>query len=158
MAKVNPIPPGHTTVTPTITVSDSRKAIEFYKRAFGAIEKGIFEGPDKKIMHAEIQIGNAMVMMNDEIMGNRSPQSYGGSPVSFFLYFEDADAAQKKAVAAGAKELMPVAEMFWGDRMGNVEDPFGYRWNIASRVKEVTPEEMKRAGDEFMKKQMAGAR
>ena len=158
MPKVNPIPRGYSTVTPTLTVSDSRKAIEFYKKAFGAAEKGIFEGPDKKIVHAEILIGNAHLMLNDEVMGNRSPHSYSGSPVTFFLYFEDVDAAQKKAIAAGAKELMPVADMFWGDRMGCVEDPFGYRWNIASRIKEVTPEEMKRAGEEFFKKQMAGAR
>ncbi len=158
MPKVNPIPKGHTTVTPTLTVSDTRKAIEFYKRAFGAVEKGIFEGPDKKIMHAEIQIGNAMVMMNDEVMGNRSPHSHGGSPVSFFLYFEDADAVQKKAIAAGAKEIMPVADMFWGDRMGCVEDSFGYKWNIATRIKELTPEEMKKGGEEFFKKQMAAAR
>lgn len=158
MSNVNPIAPGHTTVTPTITVTDSRKAIEFYKNAFGAKEIGRFEGPDGKIMHAEIQIGNAMVMMNDEVMGSRAPQSIGGSPVSFFLYFEDADATQKKAVAAGAKELMPVTDMFWGDRMGHVEDPFGYLWNIASRVREMTPEEIKKAGQEFIKKQMAGAR
>lgn len=158
MAKVNPIPPGHTTVTPTLTVNDAQKAIDFYKKAFGATERGRFEGPDKKIMHAEIQIGNAMVMMNDEVMGQRSPQSYGGSPVTFYLYFENADAAFKKAIAAGAKELMPVTDMFWGDRMGNLEDPFGYHWNIASRAKEMSPEEMKKAGEEFMKKQMAGAR
>lgn len=158
MASVNPIPPGHTTVTPSITLSDAPKAIDFYKKAFGATEVGRFEGPDKKIMHAEIQIGNAMVMLNDEIMGNRSPQSYGGSPVAFYLYFDDADAAQKKAIAAGAKELMPVTDMFWGDRMGQIEDPFGYRWNVAARTKEMTPDEIGKAGEEFMKKQMAGSR
>jgi PhnB protein len=158
MAKVKPIPEGHTTITPTITVNDAQKAIEFYKKAFGATEKGRFEGPDKKIMHAEIQIGNALLMMNDEVMGNRSPQSYGGSPVAFYLYFEDADAAQKKAIAAGAKQLMAVTDMFWGDRMGQVEDPFGYRWNVATHTKDMTPAETKKAGEEFMKKQMAGAR
>ena len=158
MANAKPIPPGHTTVTPTITVSDGSKAIEFYRRAFGATEKGRHLAPDGKIMHAEIQIGNALVMLNDEVMGNRSPQSYGGSPVSFYLYFEDAEAAFKKAIAAGAKQLMPVTDMFWGDRMGNLEDPFGYRWNVATRIKDLTPDELKKAGDEFMKKQMAGAR
>ncbi|HEY7728720.1 MAG TPA: VOC family protein [Candidatus Eisenbacteria bacterium] len=158
MPKAKPIPPGHTTVTPTITVNDASRAIEFYKRAFGATERGRFEGPDKKIMHAEIQIGNAAVMLNDEVMGLRSPHSYGGSPVQFYLYFEDADAAFKKAIAAGGKELMPVTDMFWGDRMGHIEDPFGLRWNIASRVKEMTPKEIEKAGAEFMKKQMAGAR
>ena len=156
MAKVNPIPPGHTTVTPSMTLNDANKAIEFYKRAFGAIEQGRFEGPDGKIMHAEIVIGNSPVMLNDEVMGCRSAVSTGGSPVAFYLYFENADAAQKKAIAAGAKEIMPVTDMFWGDRMGLIEDPFGYKWNIATRVKEMTPEEIRKAGEEFMK-QMAGA-
>ncbi|HEX7078841.1 MAG TPA: VOC family protein [Candidatus Eisenbacteria bacterium] len=157
MAHVKPIPPGHTTVTPTITVSDGRKAIEFYKKSLDATERARFEGPDKKLMHAEIQIGNAIVMLNDEVMGNRSPQSLGGSPVTFYVYVEDVDAAFKKAIAAGGQTLMPVTDMFWGDRMGQFEDPFGYRWNVATRVKEMSPEEVKKAGDEFMKKQMAGA-
>jgi uncharacterized glyoxalase superfamily protein PhnB len=157
MANVDPIPPGHTTVTPCITLSDASAAIEFYKKAFGATERGRFAGPDGKIMHAEIQIGNAAVMLNDEVMGQKGPKAYGGSPASFYLYFEDADAAQKKAVAAGAKETMPVTDMFWGDRMGNVEDPFGFHWTIATRVREMTPEEIKEAGKDFMK-QMAEAR
>jgi uncharacterized glyoxalase superfamily protein PhnB len=157
MAKVNPIPPGHTTVTPSICVNDGAKAIDFYKRALGATEVGRFEGPDGKIMHAEIQIGNSMVMMNDETMGMRSPASYGGSPTAFYLYLEDAKAALKKAVAAGGKELLPVTDMFWGDAMGQFEDPFGYRWNVATRTKEMTPEEIRKAGEEFMK-QMAGTR
>jgi uncharacterized glyoxalase superfamily protein PhnB len=96
-------------------------------------------------------------MLNDEVMGCRSTQSLGGSPVSFYLYFEDADAAQKKAIAAGAKETMPVTDMFWGDRMGSIEDPFGYQWSVATRVREMTPEEIHRAGEAWMK-QMAGAR
>lgn len=158
MAKVKAVPQGYTTVTPTITVSDGQKAIEFYKRALGATERGRFEGPDKKIMHAEIQIGNAIVMLNDEVMGNRSAQSLGGSPITFFLYVEDADAAFKKAIAAGGKQLAPVDDMFWGDRTGQFEDPFGYRWNVATHIKDMSPEEIKRAGEEFFKKQMAGAR
>lgn len=158
MAQAKPVPAGYTTVTPTITVTDGRKAIEFYKKALGATERSRFEGPDKKIMHAEIQIGNSIVMLNDEVMGNRSAQSLGASPVVFYLYLEDADAAFKKAIAAGGKQHMPVTDMFWGDRMGQFEDPFGYRWNIATHVKDMSPEETKRAGDEFMKKQMAGAR
>jgi PhnB protein len=158
MAKVHPIPPGHTTVTPTITFSDASQAIEFYKKAFGATERGRFEGPDKKIVHAEIQIGNAAVMLNDEVMGCRSAKSIGSSPVTFYLYFEDADAMFRKAIDAGGKEIMPVTEMFWGDRMGQFEDPFGYRWTIASRVKEMTPEEIHTAGDAWMKKIMAGAK
>jgi len=158
MANVKPIPPGYTTVTPSITVSDAAKAIEFYKKAFGAVEKGRFKGPDGKIMHAEIEIGSSKFMLNDEVMGMRSPQSFGGSPASFYLYFEDADAAFKKAIAAGGKQSFPVSDMFWGDRMGKFEDPFGFLWNVASHVKDMTPEEMKKAGEEFMKQQMAGAK
>jgi uncharacterized glyoxalase superfamily protein PhnB len=158
MANVKPIPTGHTTVTPCITVNDGAKAIEFYKKAFGATEKGRHEGPDKKIMHAEIQIGNALVMLNDEVMGQRSPRSYGGSPASFYLYFEDADAAFKKAIAAGGKQIMPVTDMFWGDRVGHFQDPFGYQWNVATHIKDMTHEEIMKAGEEFMKKQMAGTR
>ena len=158
MANVKPIPPGYTTVTPSITVSDAAKAIEFYKKAFGAVEKGRFKAPDGKIMHAEIEIGNSKFMLNDEVMGMRSPQTIGGSPVSFYLYFENADAAFKKAIAAGGKESFPVTDMFWGDRMGKLEDPFGFHWNVATHVKDMSPEEMKKAGEEFMKKQMAGAR
>ena len=157
MAKVNPIPPGHTNVTPCITLADAAKAIEFYKKAFGATEAGRFEGPDGRIMHAEIMIGNAAVMMNDEVMGQRGPKSYGGSPASFYLYFDDVDAAHKKAVAAGAKETMPPTDMFWGDRMSNIEDPFGYQWSIATRTREMSPAEIKEAGKEFMK-QMAEAK
>ena len=157
MAKVNPIPPDHTTVTASITLNDAPRAIEFYKKAFDAKVRGRMDGPDGKIMHAEIQIGNAVIMLNDEVMGMRSAKSMGGSPISFYMYFEDADAAQKKAIAAGAKELFPVTDMFWGDRMGNVEDPFGYRWNIATHTKDMTPEEMKKGGEQFMK-EMAGAK
>src|SRR5439155_7254701 len=114
MATVKPIPPGYTTVTPSITVSDATKAIEFYKKAFGAVEKGRFKGPDGKIMHAEIEIGNSKFMLNDEVMGMRSPQSYGGSPPSFYLYFEDAHAACRRAIAAGGKQAFPVPGVFGG--------------------------------------------
>jgi PhnB protein len=157
MAKVNPIPQGYTTLTTSLIFRDTPKAIEFYKRAFGAQERMISKGPDGKVMHAEIQIGNSIVMLMDEVMGMRSAETLGASPVSFYLYFDDADAAHKKAVAAGAKEMMPVTEMFWGDRMGHVADPFGYTWNVASHVKDVSPEEMKKGQEEFMK-QMAAAR
>jgi uncharacterized glyoxalase superfamily protein PhnB len=157
MAKVDPIPKGYTTVTPSLVFRDAPKAIEFYKKAFGAQERMQSKGPDGKIMHAEIQIGSAIVMLSDEVMGQRSAETIGATPVSFYLYFEDADAAYKKAVAAGAKPMMPVTDMFWGDRMGHVTDPFGYGWNIASHVKDLTPEEMKKGQEEFMK-QMAGAR
>ena len=156
MATVNAIPKGYTTVTPSLIFRDAAKAIDFYKRAFGAQERMQSKGPDGKIMHAEIQIGSSILMIMDEVMGMRSAEAIGASPVSFYLYFEDADAAHKKAVAAGAKEMMPVADMFWGDRMGHITDPFGYGWNVAAHVKDVTPEEMKKGQEEFMK-QMAGA-
>ena len=158
MANVKSIPTGYTTVTPSITLNDAPKAIEFYKKAFGATERMRMPGPDGKIMHAEIQIGTAIIMLNDEVMGSRSAKTQGGSPISFFLYVEDVGVAHKKAIAAGGKELMPPTDMFWGDRMGQIEDPFGYRWNIATHVKDVTPEDMKKGQEAFIKKQMAGAR
>ena len=154
MANVKAIPDGYTTVTASITFKDGEKAIEFYKRALGAKERGIARGPDGKIMHAEIQIGTSIIMLNDEVMGSRSAETRGGSPVSFYLYVENVDAAMQKAIAEGGKSTMPVMDMFWGDRMGHFSDPFGYEWTLATHVKDVTPEEMKKGQDEFMK-QMA---
>jgi PhnB protein len=151
MANVRPIPEGYTTVTPSITLRDTVKAIEFYKRAFGAREEGVMKGPDGKVMHAVMKIGNAYVMMNDEVMGSRSAETQGGSPVSFYLYFENVDAVYEQAVAAGAKGETKPTDMFWGDRMSHVIDPFGLRWNIATRIKDVSPEEMKRGQEAFMK-------
>ena len=155
MANVKAIPEGYTTVTPSITLRDGTKAIEFYKKALGAQERAIARGPDGKIMHAEIQIGNSIVMLNEEVMGSRSAETIGGSPVSFYLYVEDVDSAFQRAIGAGGKSTMPVSDMFWGDRMGNFTDPFGLNWTLATHVKDVTPEEMKRGQEEFMK-QMAG--
>jgi PhnB protein len=157
MADARPVPEGYTTVTPSITVSDTPKAIDFYKKALGATERGRFEGPDKKIMHAEIQVGTARIMLMDEVMGARSSQSFGGSPVSFYLYVENCDSAFKKAIDAGGKQIAPVSDMFWGDRMGQFEDPFGYRWTVATHKKDMTPEETKTAGEAWMK-EMAGTR
>jgi PhnB protein len=157
MAQTKAIPDGYTTVTPSLVQTDCVKAIEFYKKAFGAQELMRMPGPDGKIMHAEIKIGNAHVMMSDEIMGAKSAQTLGGSPVAFYLYVDDADAAFRKAIAAGCKEILPVTDMFWGDRMGGLSDPYGYKWNVATHVKDMTPEEMKRGQEDWMK-QMAGAR
>ena len=137
MADAKPIPEGYTTVTPSITVNDAPKAIDFYKKALGATERGRFDGPDGKIMHAEIQVGNARIMLMDEVMGSRSPKSYGGSPVSFYLYVENCDTAFKKAIDAGGKQTAPVSDMFWGDRMAAIDDPDGYRWNFATNVGEM---------------------
>ena len=157
MAPTKPIPDGFTTVTPSLVMKDCKKAIDFYKKALGAQELMRMPGPDGKMMHAEIKVGNSHVMMNDEIMGSKSAETLGASPVTFYLYVEDADSSFKKAIAAGCKEIMPVADMFWGDRMGAVSDPFGYKWNFSTHIKDMTPEEMKRGQDEWMK-QMAGAR
>jgi len=157
MADTKPIPEGYTTVTPSITVNDAPKAIDFYKKALGATERGRFDGPDGKIMHAEIQVGNARIMLMDEVMGSRSPKSYGGSPVSFYLYVENCDTAFKKAIDAGGKQTAPVSDMFWGDRMGQFEDPFGIHWTIATHKKDMTPAETKAAGEAFFK-EMSGTK
>lgn len=157
MANVKPIPEGYTTVTAGLTVHDASGAIEFYKKALGATERGRHEGPNGKIIHAEIQIGTAIVMLNDEMMDLRAPRTLGGSPVGFYVYVENADAAFERAIGAGGKVIMPVTDMFWGDRVGHFEDPFGYRWNVATHIKDMTPDEIRKAGEEFMK-QMAGAR
>ncbi len=157
MATPNFIPEGYSTVTASITLGDTRKAIEFYKKVFNATERMMMPGPDGKIMHAEMQIGSSIVMMNDECMGQRSAASIGGSPISFYLYFENADAIFQKAIAAGGKAIMPVTEMFWGDKMGKFEDPFGVEWTVATHVKDLTPEQMMKGQEEFMK-QFAGAK
>ncbi len=152
MANVKPIPEGYSTVTPSITMRDTEKAVEFYKRAFGAeLVGGLMRGPDGKVMHTEIRIGNSLIRMNDEVMGSRSAETQGGSPISFYLYFEDADAVYQRAVAAGAQGAMPCTDMFWGDRVGQVIDPYGLRWNVATHIKDLTPEEIQRGQEEFMK-------
>jgi PhnB protein len=153
---VKPIPDGYHTVTPHITVNDGNKAIEFYKKAFGAKEVYRMPGPGGKIMHAEIQIGDSMIMLNDEFPemdGSRSAKSLGGSAVTLNLYVPDVDKLFNQAVAAGATATMPVADMFWGDRYGKLKDPFGHNWSIATHKEDVTPEEvMKRAQAEFSNK------
>ena len=156
MVKVKPIPEGYSTLTPSLILKDTAKAIDFYKSAFGAQERLRMPGPDKKVMHAEIAIGSSIVMLADEMYGNRSAETLGASPISFYVYVEDVDAAFRKAIAAGAKETMAVEDMFWGDRVGQVQDPFGYKWMIATHKRELTPEEIKKGQEEWTK-QMAGA-
>jgi PhnB protein len=150
---VKAAPEGYHTVTPTLTVQDVDKAIGFYKRAFGAEERRRFLGPDEKsIIHAEVKIGNSIIMLGEEHaeMGCRGPQSLGGTPVGLYLYVDDVDHVFARAVSAGAKADMPVADMFWGDRYGQVTDPFGHKWNLATHKEDFTPEEMrKRAGAFF---------
>ena len=154
MTPVNPspIPAGYHPVTPALTTKDVEKAIGFYTRAFGAEERMRFLGPDQKsIMHAEITIGGSIIMLGEEYpqMGCHSPQSLGGTPVSLYLYVEDADHIFSQALAAGAKADKPVEDMFWGDRCGTLTDPFGHKWNLATRKENLTPEEIKNRADAF---------
>jgi uncharacterized glyoxalase superfamily protein PhnB len=157
---VKPIPEDYHTLTPYLTVSDAAEAIEFYKKAFGAEERGRMPTPDgKRVIHAEVRIGDSIIMLSDEAPGQdcRSPQSFGGSPVGFYLYVEDVDTAFERAVSAGATVKTPVETMFWGDRMGSVSDPSGHCWTLASRVEEVSPEEMTKRGREAFEKMAQGA-
>jgi PhnB protein len=152
---VNPIPQGFHSLTPHIVVNDSRKAAEFYKKAFGAEILGINEGPDGKVIHALAKIGDSMLMFNDEFpdFGTVSPStSKATTSVYLSLYVPDADKVYKDAQAAGATVVMPLQDQFWGDRYGQVQDPFGHRWSIAQHIKDMTPAEMKAAQDEAMAK------
>lgn len=148
------MPEGYHTLTPALTFKSATKAIEFYKKAFGAKEVLVIPAGNGKIMHAEMQIGDSRFMLGEENPAwpeHKSQETLGGSPsFSFNLYVPDADAAFQKAVAAGAKAQQPVEEAFWGDRYGRVVDPFGYVWGILTHVKDVTPAEMKKAAQEFM--------
>ena len=145
------IPQGYHTVTPSIMVDGAAKAIEFYQKAFGAQEVMRFPGPDGKLMHAEIKIGDSVVMLGDEMPdhGARGPKSIGGTPVSFFVYQDNVDAAWKRARDAGAKEIMPLIDQFWGDRAGCLEDPFGHHWWLAQHVQDLTPDEIKQKADAY---------
>ena len=142
--KVKPIPEGYHTATPYLIVKDAARAIEFYKKAFGATELMRMPGTGGKIGHAEIKIGDSPIMLADEVpgMGFRSPESLGGSPISILLYVEDVDVVFSEALAAGAKVQRPVADEFYGDRTGGVTDPFGHVWYIATHKEDVSPEEM----------------
>jgi PhnB protein len=145
-----PIPEGYHTVTLSLIFKDCHKAIEFYKKAFGATEKHVMPSPDGKgVMHAEIKIGDTNIMMSDECVerGCKSAETLGGSPISMYVYVKDVDAAFKKALAVGGAVRMPVQDMFWGDRMGVIQDPFGYSWTLATHVADVTPEEMARGAE-----------
>jgi uncharacterized glyoxalase superfamily protein PhnB len=145
MPKAKPIPDGFHTITPHLVVKDASKAIEFYKKAFGAEELGRHAGPDgKSIMHALLKIGDSMLMLNDEFpeMNCRGPLAIGGTAVTIHLYVQDADKAFERATKAGAKATMPLADQFWGDRYGIVTDPFGHMWSIASHIADLTPAQM----------------
>src|SRR5581483_8020018 len=153
--KVKPIPDEFHSLTPYLTVKGGAQAIDFYKRAFGAVERFRFPGPDgKTIGHAEIKIGDSILMLADEspMMGNRSPQSFGGTPVSLLLYVTDVDAAFKRAVDAGAKVKMPLENKFYGERAGSLEDPFGHLWTLMMHIEDVSPQEMQKRLDDFTAK------
>lgn len=143
---VKPIPEGYHTATPYLIVSGAANAIEFYKKAFGATELLRMPHPGGKVGHAEIKIGDSLIMLADEFpeMNARSPQSLGGSPVNILLYVEDVDRVFDQAVAAGAKVVRPVQNQFYGDRMGGITDPFGHTWYIATHVEDVSPEELRK--------------
>jgi PhnB protein len=144
---VKPIPEGMHSVTPHLTCAGAADAVEFYKKAFNASEKSRLPGPNGKLMHASIQIGDSTVMLVDEApeWGMLGPNALKGSPVTIHLYVDDVDAVVARAVAAGAKVTMPVADMFWGDRYGQLEDPFGHRWSVATHLRAVSAEEMQQA-------------
>jgi len=156
---IKPIPDGFHTLTPYLAICGATEAIDFYKRAFGARERSRMPGPDgKSIGHAEIVIGNSIIMLSDEVpqFGNRSPQTLNGTPVTFALYVEDADAAYKRAVDAGAKVLRPIADQFYGDRAGTVIDPYGYQWSLMTHKEDVAPEELNKRLQELYAKMAAG--
>jgi PhnB protein len=150
MAQVKPVPEGYHTVTPYLVVDGANAAIDFYRRAFGATERVRMPGPDGKLMHAEIQIGDSMVMLSDPVMGGKSPKALGGNATSLMIYVPDVDALFKRAVDAGATVKQKPENQFWGDRFGTITDPFGHQWSLATHVEDVSPEEMgKRAQAAF---------
>jgi PhnB protein len=156
MAKAkSPVPQGLHTVTPHLILDDAATAIDWYKRGFGADEISRSAGPDGKIMHAEIRIGNSHLYLNDAMGGGKGPKALGGSPVGLWLYVDDADAMFDRAVSAGATVAPgPMGQMqdqFWGDRCGTLIDPAGFQWTIATRKEDLTPDELNRRADEFFK-------
>jgi PhnB protein len=153
MAKAkSAIPDGHYTVTPIVTYDDCVGAIAWYSKALGATEISRAPGPDGKIMHAEIQIGNSRIMMHDVMMEGRGPQAFGGSPVAMWLYVEDCDALFNRAIEAGATIIRPVEDQFWGDRCGTLKDPQGYAWTVATHTEDLTEQEMNERAEAFFKK------
>jgi PhnB protein len=149
MAKA--IPDGYHTITPALTVKNGTEAIEFYKRALGAEEIMRLPGPDGRLMHAELKIGNSRFMLGEEMpeQGCKAPVAVGAVSSSLYVYVEDVDKAFRRAVEGGAKSIMPVTDMFWGDRHGVVEDPSGHRWGLATHKEDLSPEEMTRRQKEF---------
>ncbi|MES1181893.1 MAG: VOC family protein, partial [Flavobacterium sp.] len=149
--KTSHIYPGASSLSAYITLKDCKRAIEFYKKAFDAKEKGILLMPDGKVAHAELEIEGSLLMMADENLewGNKCPETIGGNPMSFGLYVKDVDKAFQKAIDAGAKSVMPVEDMFYGDRTGQVLDPFGYKWMLSTHKEDVSYAEMQKRSDKM---------
>jgi PhnB protein len=150
MPNVKPIPDGYPQVTPYLCVEGARRAIEWYSTVFGARERMRMGAPDGKIGHAELELGDSLLMLADEFpeMGMRSPKAVGGTPVTISVYADDVDGVFQRAVQGGAKPLRQVENQFYGDRTGQFEDPFGHRWSIATHVEDVSPDEMERRAAE----------
>lgn len=146
-SKPNPIPQGMHTVTPHLICAGAADAMEFYKQAFNAVEVSRLPDPQGRLLHASIRIGDSAVMLTDEFpqWGSLGPKSLKGTPVIIHLYVDDVDAFVERAVTAGAKVIMPPEDMFWGDRYGRIEDPFGHRWSLATHLRDVSPEEIQQA-------------
>jgi PhnB protein len=151
----SPVPEGYHTVTPSLTCDDAVQAIEWYKKALGAEEVSRAVGPDGKIMHAELKIGDSRIMLNDAMMGGKGPKALGGSPASLWIYVENCDALFNRAIAAGAQVahggMGQLQDQFWGDRSGTFTDPHGYVWTIATDKEDLTREEMQQRQEAFMK-------
>jgi len=156
---VQPVPEGYHTVTPYLAVDDASAAIDFYQRAFGAKERVRMPGPGDTIMHAELEIGDSLVMLADPFpqASTRTPKELGGTSVNIFVYVEDIDALYKRAIDAGASSLMEPDDMFWGDRFGSVQDPFGHSWTIATHIEDVSPEELEKRSKAWMEQMAAMA-
>jgi PhnB protein len=146
------VPDGYHSVIPYLIVKGAAEAINFYKKVFGAVEEMRVPGPNGRIAHAEIRLGDSVVMLADEHpeMGHRSPQSLGGTGVSLMVYLDAVDDVFKRAIANGAKQLQPLKDQFYGDRSGTLEDPFGHQWTVATHIEDVAPEEMRRRAEKIM--------
>jgi PhnB protein len=149
---VKPIPEGYHTISPYLAVEDATKAIDFYQRAFGAKERVRMPTPEGKVAHAELEIGDSVVMLSDPFpqSGSKPPKELGGATGSIFMYVEDVDATVKQAVDAGATITMDIEDQFWGDRFGSIADPFGHTWSIATHVEDLSPEEIAERGKAAM--------
>ena len=152
MAKAkSPVPEGYNSVIPQLTLDNAAQAIEWYKKALGAEEKGRAVGPDGKVLHADLQIGSSRIFVNDAMMGSKTAKAFGGSPASFWIYVADCDALFNRAIAAGGQSRMPMGDQFWGDRSGTLIDPHGYQWTIATHKEDLTREEIETRQEAFFK-------